>query len=155
MVAISRYSSSKSKRFTINPSFWAGANSETRALHRFISTGMAIFAPYVRENEVSPVDLLGVVRYTHKTLGSSSAHLPFALSSIFFNPFTIALLVALAWPLLWGYVRVEYLFLIPRSLQNSRKALLSNCRYERVRHPKSCNYISPHKLFNIYVPNIG
>ena len=28
-------------------------------------------------------------------------------------------------------------------------------KYEGVQHPKSCNYISPHKLLNIHVPNIS
>ena len=48
---------------------------------------------YVRENGVSLVDLLGVIQYAHKTLDSSSAHLPLIPSNLFFNPFTIALLV--------------------------------------------------------------
>ena len=127
MVTASRCSSNKFKRSVINPSFRAGVNSSTQALHRFTSAGIIASAPYVKENGVSPVDILGVVRYAHRTLGSSSAHLPFASSSLFFNPFTIALLVASACPLLWGYAGVEYLFLMPRPQQNSRKALLSNC----------------------------
>ena len=28
-------------------------------------------------------------------------------------------------------------------------------RYEGVQHPKSRNYVSPHKLFNIYIPDIS
>ena len=39
----------------------------------FTSAGITASAPYVKENEVSPVDLRGVVRYVHKTLGNSSA----------------------------------------------------------------------------------
>ena len=126
MVAVSRYSSSRSKCSTIIPSFRMGLNPSTRALHRFTSADITTSAPYVKENGVSPVDLLGVVRYAHNTLGNSSAHLPFASPNLFFNPFTIVLLMASACPLLWGYVGVEYLFLILRSLQNSRKTLLSN-----------------------------
>ena len=61
---------------------------------------MTASAPYIKKNGVSLVDLLGVVQYAHKTLGSSLAHLPFVPSNLFFNPFTVALLVALAWPLL-------------------------------------------------------
>ena len=45
------------------------SNSATHALHNFISAGMMASAPYVRENGVSPIDLLGVVQYAHKTLG--------------------------------------------------------------------------------------
>ena len=92
----------ESLNFTINSSFWAGVNPITRALHRFTSVGMIASTPYVRENGVSPVDLLRVVRYARKTLGNSSVHLPFLPSNLFFSPFTIALLVALAWPLLLG-----------------------------------------------------
>jgi len=100
MVAASQCSSNKFKRSAINPSFWAGVNSSTPALHRFTSAGITASAPYVKENGVPPVDLLGVIRCAHKMLGSSFAHLPFAPSSLFFNSFTIALLVASACPLL-------------------------------------------------------
>ena len=81
-------------------SFWTGLNPSIRALHTFTSTGMTASAPYVRENGVSLVDLRGVVRYAHKTLGSFSAQLPLAPSNLLFNPFRIALLTALACPLL-------------------------------------------------------
>ena len=60
----------------------------------FILAGMTASTPNVREKEVSPVDLLGVVLYAYRTLGSSSAHLPFASSNIFFNAFTITILMA-------------------------------------------------------------
>ena len=73
------------------------------------------------------MDLLGVVQYAHRTFGNSSAHIPFIPSDLFFNPVTIALLVTLTWPLLYGHAKVEYLFLISRLLQNFWKALLSNC----------------------------
>ena len=126
MVTNSRCFSNKSNCLTINFVFLAGENPETRTLHKFISIGMTASAPYVRENRVSPVDLLGVVRYAHKTLGNSSAHLPLTPFNIFFNSFTMALLVASTWPLLCRYAKVEYPFLMPRLLQNSRKALLLN-----------------------------
>ena len=71
-------------------------NLETRALHKFTSAGMTASAPYVKENGVSSMDLLEVVRYTHRTLGNSFAHLPLAPSNLLFNLFTMALLVALA-----------------------------------------------------------
>ena len=100
---------------------------ETRALHKLTLAGVTAFAPYVKENGVSFMDLRGVVRYAHKTLGSSSAQLPFAPSSLLFRPFTSTLFTASAWPLLWGYAGEEYLFLMPRLLQNSQKSQLSNC----------------------------
>ena len=100
MVAASRYSSSKSRCSTIISSLWTGLNPSIRALHMFTSAGMTTSVPYVKENGVSPVDLWGVVRYAHKTLGSSSAQLPLALSNLLFNPLRIVLLTALAYPLL-------------------------------------------------------
>ena len=127
MIATSRYSFSKSKHSTIISSFWTRLNPSTCVLHMFTSAGITASTPYVRENGVSLVDLRGVVRYAHKTLGSSLAQLPLALSSLLFNPFNIVLLMVSAYPLLWGYVGVEYLFVMPRSRQKLRKALLSNC----------------------------
>ena len=127
MTAVSRYSSSKSKRSTIISSFWTRSNLSIRALHMFTLVGITASASYVSENGVSPVDLRGVVRYVHKMLGSFSAQLPLAPSSLLFNPFKIVLLMASSCPLLWGYVGVEYLFVMSRSRQKSRKALLSNC----------------------------
>lgn len=41
--------------------------------------------PYANEYSVSPIELLGVVRYDQRTMGSSSGHLPFYLSSLFFR----------------------------------------------------------------------
>ena len=102
-------------------------NSETHMLHKLTSAGITASAPYMRENGISPVDLRGVVRYAHKILGSSSAQLPFAPSNLLFKSFTITLFMASAWPLPWGYAGEEYLFLMPRLLQNSQKSWLSNC----------------------------
>ena len=116
-------SSNKFNYASINSEFLMGLNLETRALHKFTSIGMTASALYVRENGVSPMDLLDVVRYAHSTLGNSSAHLSFAPSNLFFNPFIMALLVASAWPLLCRYAGVEYLFVMPRLSQNSWKAL--------------------------------
>ena len=127
MTTSSRYSFSKSRCSTIISSFWTGLNPLIRVLHTFTSASMMAYAPYVKENGVSLVDLRGVVRYAHKTLGNSSAQLPLAPSNLLFNLFKIALLTASAYPLLWGYAEVEYLFMMPRSRQKSRKALLSNC----------------------------
>ena len=100
--------------FIINSEFMAGLNPETQALHKFTFVGMTAFAPYVTENGVSPVDLLGVVQQAYRTLGNSSAHPPLAPSNLLFNPFIMTLLVALAWPLLCGYAGVEYRFVMPR-----------------------------------------
>ena len=127
MVANSRHSSNRSNYFTINLSFLVGTNPVTWVLHKFTSTDITASTLYIRENVVSPVYLLGIVQYAHKTLGSSLSYVPLAPSNLFFNLFIIALLVASAWPLLCGYIGVEYLFLILRSLQNLQKALLSNC----------------------------
>ena len=118
IVADSQHSSNRFNCFSINSKFSTGPNPETWELHKFTSAGMTASASYVRENGVSPVDLLRVVRYAHRTLGNSSTHLPLAPSNLLFNPFTMALLVALAWPLLCGYAGVEYRFVMPRPLQN-------------------------------------
>ena len=127
IVADSQCSCNKSNCFTISSLFLQGTNLETRALHNLTSVGIITFPLYVSENGVSLVDLLGVVQYAHRTFGNSSAHIPFIPSNLFFNPVTIALLVTLTWPLLYGHAKVEYLFLISRLLQNFWKALLSNC----------------------------
>ena len=83
MVADSWHSSNRSSYFTINSPFLVGTNLVTWALHRFNSADMIASTPYVKENGISPVDLLGVVRYAHKTLGNSPAHLPLAPSNLF------------------------------------------------------------------------
>ena len=100
MVATSQYSSNKSKCSIINPLLRTGVNSLTCALHRLTSAGILASALYDKKNGVSHVNFLGVIRFAHRMLGSSSAHLPFASSSLFFNLFIIALLVASACPLL-------------------------------------------------------
>ena len=127
MVADSRRSSNRFNCFSVNFEFLVRLNPETRVLHKFTSAIMTASTPYVRKNEVSPVDLLEVIRYAYRTLGNFSAYLPLAPSNLLFNPFTMALLVASAWLLLYGYAGVEYRFMMPRLLQNSQKALLSNC----------------------------
>ena len=43
------------------------------------------------------------------------------------QPIKIVLLTASACLLHWGYIEVEYLFMMPRPRQKSRKTLLSNC----------------------------
>ena len=94
IVVDSRRSSNRFNCISINFEFSVGLNPKTWALHKFTSAGMTASASYVRENEVSPVDLLGVVRYAHRTLVNSSAHLPLAPFNLLFKLFTMALLVA-------------------------------------------------------------
>lgn len=88
-----------------------------------ISKGMIALESYVMDKGVSSVDFLGIVWYAHNTWGSSST---LVSSNLFFNPSTIILFVAFAWPLPWGYAGVEYLLFMPKSQQYLQKALLSN-----------------------------
>ena len=126
IVVDSQRSSNKFNCFNNNSEFWAGLNPVTWALHRFISASITASAPYVREKGVSLVDLLGcsVCPQNFRQLLWPPALRTF---NLLFNPFTIALLEASAWLLLCGYAGVEYRFTMPRLLQYSRKALLSNC----------------------------
>ena len=91
-----------------------------------IYVGMTASVPYLIENGVSLIDFLGVVWYVHKMWCSLSTHFPFASSSLFFKTSMMTLFVASAWPLLWGYDRVECLFFIPNTQQYLQKVLLSN-----------------------------
>ena len=45
------------------------------------SAGMIMSLLYASRNNISPVGVLAVVRYAHRTLGSSSDQIPFAPSS--------------------------------------------------------------------------
>ena len=56
-----------------------------------VSIGKTASHPYTKEKGVYPVDVLGVVRFPHKTDGSSSTYLPFAD----FNLFLIGLIIVL------------------------------------------------------------
>ena len=97
-----------------------------RRVENPISKGIIASEPQVMENEVSPVNRRGVVRYVQRTSGSSSTHLPLASSNLFFSPLTITLLTASASPFPCGQARVEYLFLMLNSPQYLLKALISN-----------------------------
>ena len=44
------------------------------------SAGMTGSLPYASQNGVSPVGVLAVVQYAHRTLGSSSGQIPFTPS---------------------------------------------------------------------------
>ena len=92
IVIDSLHSSNRSSNFTINSLFLVGINPKTRALHKFTLASMTTSTSYVRENGVSPLDLLGVVRYAQKTLDSSSAHLPLTPPS-----FSLICLQLLCW----------------------------------------------------------
>ena len=46
-----------------------------------ISSGATSSLPYASRNSVSPVGVLAIILYAHKTLGSSSGHIPFTPSS--------------------------------------------------------------------------
>ena len=109
--AISLHSSAKSRSRDSNHSLlplrsWSDLNAG-----KPVSVGITASNLYVMENRVSPIDLLGVMRYVHKTWGNLSTHFPLASSNLFFNPSTMTLLVASTCPLLCGYEGVEYLFL--------------------------------------------
>jgi len=60
------------------------------------STSIIASNLYVRRNEVSLVAYYGVQWYPHKIPGISSAHSPLAWPNIFFNLFSITLLIAFA-----------------------------------------------------------
>ena len=69
--------------------------------------GMIASEPYATEKGVSPVARLLVVRYAHKTPGSSSGHLPFLSERVFLRHSRMLLLDALACPLPCGYRGVD------------------------------------------------
>ena len=116
-IATSPHSSAKSRLREMSCSLLLPRNWSDLNVGKPISVGITASDPYVIENGVSLVDLLGVVRYVYKTWGNSSTHLPLASSSLFLKLSTITLFVTSAWPLLYGCDGVEYLFFIPRSQQ--------------------------------------
>ena len=59
-----------------------------------------------------PVGRRAIVLYTQSTPGSSSTHFPLAESNRFFKAVNMVLFEASAWPLLFGYLGVEYRFFI-------------------------------------------
>ncbi|KAJ9542613.1 LOW QUALITY PROTEIN: hypothetical protein OSB04_029119 [Centaurea solstitialis] len=72
---------------------------------RFLATGIwasignTASHPYTKEYGVCPVDVLGVVRFVHRTEGSSSTHLPFAPFNLLRIELTTTLLLDSASPL--------------------------------------------------------
>ena len=88
---------------------------------------MIALLSYVSRNGVFPVGVLVIVQYTHSMLGTSSGHIPFALSSQVFIILTKDWFVTSTFPLAWGRVGEELWFLIPNYEQKSWKESLSNC----------------------------
>ena len=63
-----------------------------------VSIGKTASHPYIKEKGVCLVDVLGVVRFAHKTDGNSSTHLPFADLNLFLIELIIVLLLDSAKP---------------------------------------------------------
>ena len=133
-------------------------------LHKLTSASITTSAPYVRENGVSPVDLRGVIRYAHKTLGSSSAQLPFAPSSLrFFQPSLQAvhdylvhdLSLAIALGICWSRIHIPDTEIIAKFAKTSTVKLQPVIRYKGIRDPEPGNYILPYELLHVYIPDIG
>jgi len=76
---------------------------------------------------VSLVVECGVVRYAHKTCGSSSGQLPFASSSLLFNPFNMTLFVESACLFVSGCLPKVMCYLIFSSSSSSLILLPANC----------------------------
>ena len=116
-IATSFHSSAKSRSRERSCSLLLPRNWSDLNVGKPISVGITASDPYVIENCVSLVDLLGVVQYIYKTWGNSSTHLPLASSGLFFKLSIITLFVISAWPFLCGCDGVEYMFFIPKSQQ--------------------------------------
>ena len=110
MVVSSLLKSFKSRLINRSYLFLLFSNSSVLIVGNLASSGITASEPHVIEKWVSPIDFLDVVRYDHRTWGSSSTHFPLALSNLFFSPPIITLLVASACPLLCRKTIVEYLF---------------------------------------------
>ena len=119
-------SSIKSKLFSNSPSLLLKVKELVLSVGNPVSREITALAPYVIEKGISPVELRGIVRYVQRTCGNFSTYFPFASSNLFLSPLTMTLLTVLACPFSFGYARVEYLFVMPRSQQYLLKALLSN-----------------------------
>ena len=90
------------------------------------SAGMTASLPYASQNGVSPISLLAVVWYAHKTLGSSSGQMPFAPLSRVLMILSKDRFVTFTCPLACRWTGNELWFSIPSSEQKSLNALLSN-----------------------------
>ena len=55
----------------------------------------------------------------------------------------------------WGGILVFYAKITTKLTKGSTIELQPVIRYEGVRHPKPCNYVPLHKLFNVYILDIS
>ncbi|KAM1985586.1 hypothetical protein ACFX16_013743 [Malus domestica] len=88
--------------------------------------GMISFEPNSNKKGVSPVTHRLVMRYAHKTLGSSSGHFPYLSVRDFLRQSGIVLLGASAYLLPWGYLSVNMGCLMPYLWKNFAKSLPTN-----------------------------
>ena len=71
------------------------------------SAGMTASLPYANLKGVSPVGVLTIVLYTHKTPGNSSGHTPFAPSSRVLMIFNKDQFATSTWLFAWGWAGEE------------------------------------------------
>ncbi|KAM2866170.1 hypothetical protein COP2_022253 [Malus domestica] len=88
---------------------------------------MIALEPYAMENGVSPVTHLLVVRYAHRTSGSSSSHLPFLYERVFLRQLMMVLLDTSACPLPCEYRDMDMCCLMPYFSKKLTKSLPMNC----------------------------
>ena len=91
------------------------------------------------------MDLRGVVRYAHKTQGNFSAQ----------NCLINGLTLAIALRLCRGGVPIRDAKITTKIAEGPTVKLQSIVEDEGVQHSKSSDYILPHKLFDVNVPNVG
>ncbi|CAA0829327.1 early nodulin-like protein 6, partial [Striga hermonthica] len=97
--ASSRPSSIRSRASLAISSFFSCSKHADLCELSAISTGRRASIPYTIMNDDWPVELLGVVRYAHRTVVSSSIQAPDAFSSRFFSPCKMVLFVTSTCPL--------------------------------------------------------
>ena len=111
------------------------------------------------EKEVSPVDRRGVVRYVHRTCGSSSTHLSFASSNLFFQRIDYDLINSLGLSISLGVGRSiisvcnsQATIVSFEGLTNKLKVVI---RDEGMRDPKSSNDVLLDKFLSIHILDVG
>ncbi|KAM2205932.1 hypothetical protein ACFX1S_025369 [Malus domestica] len=90
--------------------------------------GIITSKPYARENGVSQVAHLLVVRYAHRTPRSSSGHLPFLSKRDFLRQLRMVLLDNSAYPFPYEYRGMDMCCLMPYFLKNFTESLPTNCK---------------------------
>ena len=113
VITFSRYSSTRSKFVAISFSLCSKFGSIVLMLGTMTLGEMIASEPYARENEVSPIARLLVVRYAHRTPGSSSGQLPFLSEKDFLRQSRMVLL--------------DMCCLMPYFSKNFNKSLPTNC----------------------------